>query len=232
MTLPILLTVPHSGRSVPWELRERICLTPLEIERDGDEEADRIYDLAGVVKLHHDFAIARCVLDLNRPEDDRRPDGVVKQVDIFGTAVWHPPLEEPEIEVLLARYYRPWHARVRALAEADDTLLFGLDGHTMAALAPSVARDAGAARPVACLSDGGGRFPPAWRDLLAALLAEHLGADVAINEPFKGGWITREHGRRLPWVQLELRRGGPLSVMQKHLAVKEALAAFCERLRP
>jgi formiminoglutamase len=81
----------------------------------------------------------------------------------------------------------------------------------MAAMPPPVAPDAGRPRPLFCLSNAEGRT---CDDGLLRQLAERLSeafscprSEVSLNQPFKGGHITRRHGRNpLPWVQVEMNR--------------------------
>jgi N-formylglutamate amidohydrolase len=54
-----------------------------------------------------------------------------------------------------------------------------------------------------------------------------LGDDVTINKPFAGGFITRSHGREMPWVQIELSRIDDVSVADKRAGVLRALTEWC-----
>jgi N-formylglutamate amidohydrolase len=101
----------------------------------------------------------------------------------------------------------------------------GIDCHTMTAVAPPVAPDPGQPRPAACVSDvDGTSCDPRWTRLLATALEQELSGEVRINEPFRGGFITRSHSAELPWIQLELSRSG--SAVEKRHAVARALAAW------
>jgi N-formylglutamate amidohydrolase len=35
--------------------------------------------------------------------------------------------------------------------------------------------------------------------------------DIALNDPFLGGYIVRQHSKDLPWIQIELNRNSYLS---------------------
>ena len=52
---------------------------------------------------------------------------------------------------------------------------------------------------------------------------------MTVNTPFRGGYITRTHGRERPWLQLELSRADFASRAEKRAAVLRALRAWCER---
>jgi N-formylglutamate deformylase len=81
----------------------------------------------------------------------------------------------------------------------------------MAALPPPVGPDADTPRPLFCLSNGEGST---CDDALLERLAEQMARafdcapeQIALNRPFKGGYITRRHGRNpLPWIQIEMNR--------------------------
>ena len=132
--LPVLLSVPHAGLEVPEEARAYCVLTPEQIAEDGDEGAREIYDLETEVEAFLTTDVARAIVDLNRSEDDRRPDGVVKTHTCFNVPVYDPFPPDEVIEELLDRYYRTYHARLRDLASGGVRL--GLDCHTMLAIGP------------------------------------------------------------------------------------------------
>ena len=97
MTLPIAIWVPHAGLEVPPELEERCLLDREEIVADGDGGAREIYAIDGEVAFFLTTAVARVVVDLNRPIDDRGGDGVVKTHTVQGDPVWREPLDEPTV---------------------------------------------------------------------------------------------------------------------------------------
>ena len=78
MKLPLLVSVPHAGIRVPEEAEPYCILTSEQIVEDGDVGAAEIYTLEPEVEAYVTTQIARAIVDLNRAEDDRRADGVVK----------------------------------------------------------------------------------------------------------------------------------------------------------
>lgn len=134
MSLPILVSVPHAGLRVPPEVAAACLLSPEQVAEDGDEHAADIYDFAAEVRHYVTTDVARAVVDLNRAEDDRRPDGVVKTHTCFNVPVWRQPPGEPIVEALLATYYRPYHGRLSALGGQGARL--AVDCHTMLAVGP------------------------------------------------------------------------------------------------
>jgi formiminoglutamase len=169
--------------------------------------------------------VARAIVDLNRAENDFRPDGVVKTHTCWKVPVYDPFPPWRLVDELLDRYYRPFHQQLSAPASA---VRLGVDCHTMAAVGPPIGPDAGAARPSVCLGDARGTtLPFGWMRKLAKCFRQAFGPDVAVNEPFSGGYITRRHGRERPWVQVELSRAPFLSDDGKRWRVLQALTEFC-----
>ena len=149
--------------------------------------------------------MARAIVDMNRAPDDRRPDGVVKTHTCWNVPVYRRPLRDSEVESLLGNYHAPYHDQLSELGRSGRWPL-GIDCHTMAASGPPVGPDHGKERPRICLSNGDGTCPPTWIDGLRACFAELLDGPVNVNDPFRGGYITRSHGTEMPWMQLEMSR--------------------------
>jgi N-formylglutamate amidohydrolase len=63
--------------------------------------------------------------------------------------------------------------------------------------------------------------------IMAECFERAFDREVAINDPFSGGYITRHHGRERPWVQVELSRAPFLTDEKKRTCVLLALADFC-----
>jgi len=81
----------------------------------------------------------------------------------------------------------------------------------MEPIPPKIAPDRDSARPLICLGDANGEScRENWTQVLRHSLIESFGleaADVTINQPFAGGYITRTYGNRpVPWIQVELNR--------------------------
>jgi len=224
VTLSLLISVPHAGLKVPPEVKGICTLTRQQIVEDGDEGAAEIYSLRGEVASFVTTDIARAVVDLNRAEDDRRADGVVKTQTIWEVPVYSEPLSDELVEMLLTKYYRPYHDQLSVLAKNAK---LGVDCHTMAASGPPIASDAGQERPLICLSNAEGTCSESCLTRLAECLENSFRASVSINSPFKGGHIIRSHAHELPWVQLELSRAPFLSIAQKRSCVLKALTDWC-----
>ena len=229
MSLPLLLSVPHAGLAVPPEVEPYCVLTERQIIEDGDEGAAEIYDLESAVAAFHSTDIARAIVDMNRAEDDRRRDGVVKTHTCWNVPVYREPLPEQAIKRLIDRYYRPYHRRLSELA-AQRHLRLAIDCHTMAAQGPPVGPDFGRQRPWICLGYGDGTCPQHWIETLKACFEELIGKHVTINDPFSGGFITRRHSSEMPWLQLEMSRAPFVSNAEKNNMVLAALTNLVARM--
>lgn len=227
MTLPLLASVPHAGLHVPDEVAPYCVLTPEQVAEDGDVGAAEIYDLESAFEAYVTTDVARAIVDQNRAEDDRRQDGVVKTHTCWNVPVYREFPPEELLAQLLDRYYHPYHRGLRELATSGVRL--GIDLHTMAAKGPPVGPDPGVERPWVCLSNADGTCSDAWIQDLKSAFEQTFGSNVRINDPFRGGYITRSHSTELPWVQLELSRGAFMSNTDKRAAVLVALESFCER---
>ena len=225
--LPILLSIPHSGPNIPPELEHLNLLTADQIIKDGDVGGDEIYALdehfAKVIRAD----VARAFVDLNRSEDDRRMDGVVKTHTCWEEPVYQQALSEELSKQLLDKYYHPYHQRLNQIN--DNEIKLCVDCHTMAEFGPPVGPDAGQARPHVCLGDNKGQtLPDGWIQILAECFVEYFGESVTVNQPFSGGYITRTHGLSRPWLQLELSRGNFMSNEQKRIGVLNSLKRFAK----
>lgn len=224
MKLPLLISVPHAGLMIPEEVRDLCVLTRDEIVADGDEGADEIYALESVVTCCVSTNIARAIIDVNRSEEDRGHDGVVKINTCYGIPIYREPPSEDLVGCLLECYYRPYHRRITELAK--DTK-FGLDCHTMAAIGPPIAPDTGMRRPHICLSNADRTCPESLFNGLATCFESVFGEVPAVNAPFKGGYIIHTHAVELPWIQVELSRAPFMSNSEKCGKVLEAIELFC-----
>lgn len=230
MTLPFLLSVPHAGLTVPPEAAPYCALTPREIAEDGDESAAPIYlGLEPLVAAFHTTDTARAIVDMNRAEDDRRRDGVVKTHTCWNVPVYRTPLPGEVAERLIGHYHRPYHRRLTELA-TETTARLAIDCHTMAAYGPPVGPDSGRERPWICLGNADGTCPDAWIGALKACFEEQIGPNVTINDPFSGGYITRKHAAEMPWLQLEMSRAPFLSDADKSAVVRTALTELAARI--
>lgn len=227
MKLPLLISVPHAGLVVPEEVKGLCVLNREQIIADSDEGAADIYASESVVTSYVTTDVARAIVDVNRSEEDRGPDGVVKVNTCYGIPIYREQPSEDIVESLLEHYHRPYHRRLTKLAK---NVKCGLDCHTMAAFGPPTAPDAGTERPHICLSNSGVTCPEALFKGLVTCFESVFGEVPAVNTPFKGGYIIRTHAVELPWIQVELSRASFMSKSQKYVKVLETIELFCKTI--
>ncbi len=226
--LPLLLALPHAGLEIPPEVRAICRLGLAEIAADSDEDAAEIYSLSERVAALVRCPVARCIVDVNRAEDDLGPDGALKLITRRkGLPIYQGGLSEPLREQLLERYHRPYHAM---LTELSGRAILGIDCHTMSERTPEKRGrppKTSRPRPRICLSDAGATCPVETFSALRRCLEQAFGIPVAKNDPFRGGYTIRRHARELPWVQLELSREPYATPAEKRAMLRSALELFC-----
>ncbi len=229
MKLPFLVSVPHSGLSVPREVQDICILTPEQIYDDSDGGAAEIYyDLENSVEAFLSSDVARAIVDLNRAADDFRKDGVIKTHTCYDIPVYNEFPSQELINQLLADYYHPYHQQLEVLSE-NSKVKVGIDCHTMAAVGPPIGPDSGKERPLVCISNADGTCPDERLVELAKCFQKVFPNEkVNINNPFKGGYIIRNYCAGTPWLQIELSRTDRISNIDKRAGIIEALSNWSE----
>lgn len=230
---PLLVSMPHIGTAIPQELRAAYTERALAVE-DADWHLDRFYDFAdelGASVLQPE--VARYVIDLNRPPDDKPMYLGAANTELCptrfftGDALYRDGMEPDEAERARRRelYWAPYHAALAGeLARLKEAHGFAVlwDAHSIRSEIPwlfdGVLPDLniGTAGGVSAA----GRIEEAvTREAAAALDFRHV-----VNGRFKGGYITRHFGRpadHIHAVQLEMT--------QKLYMEEEAPFAWDER---
>ena len=122
-SLPLYLSIPHAGLSVPEEVQDICLLDAEQIKKDGDEGAAEIYSIQDYVLDFVTTDIARAFVDVNRAETDIRDDGVVKTQTIWGEPIYSQKLDPELVETLIEKYHRTYHREIHRASD-DDILLF------------------------------------------------------------------------------------------------------------
>jgi N-formylglutamate deformylase len=215
-SLPLLVSMPHVGTDIPDDIAR--ALSPAALARpDTDWHLEQLYDcLEGIGASTLAARWSRYVIDLNRPpEDINLYPGMdttgLCPVDTFGRASLYQEGRAPsgaEVEARLARYWRPYHAQLRAeldrmLALHGKVVLW--DAHSIASRVPRFFE--GKLPDLNFGTAGGYSCDPGLEDavLHAARLQDRY--SVALNGRFKGGYITRHYGQpaaRVHAIQLEM----------------------------
>lgn len=226
--LPLLISVPHGGYSIPSDLRKISNLEFKDIFTDSDPYTRDIYSFQDETLYYHDTDIARAVIDCNRGPDDMppdNPDGVIKSHTIEGKAVYMEN-SQPNCGLtreLLEKYYFPYHWAIDEDLK-DSRLICAFDCHTMLEYAPVMYSDKAEQRPYICLSNYGDEkgngpknqlsCPPDLLHFFAECLRDQFpeeADEIVLNTPFKGGYISQNHSTHVPWIQIELNRRAYLS---------------------
>ena len=222
---PFLISIPHSGTGIPPEVADRIALDPGAIRYYSDPSTRELFDYGDSVEALIDTSVSRMVVDLNRPPlplPPADPDGIIKLRTIDGKGVYRKG-KFPDIALihrLLRCWYFPYHQRIDELIDRHG-IGIAFDCHSMLPVGSGEQKDAGKKRPLVCLGNNGDRngrarrgslatCPEPWVQGLAGIFREELslGREVAINDPFSGGFISNAHFWRkgVPWIQIEINR--------------------------
>lgn len=231
-SLPLLISVPHAGLSIPKEVEKLSILTREDIHKDSDGGAGTIYNqLKGHVAAFVTTSIARAFVDLNRACDDMRKDGVIKTHTCWDVPVYSSSLPEPVVKKLIKKYYTPYHKQLDHHSK-DKNIILGVDCHTMAETGPPVGPDPFLKRPFINLGDlDHTSCPKNWTDKLFECFSLQFGDNIQVNKPFKGGWITRRHSKTMPWIQLEISREPFCSDPDKGKKVLKALNMWANAMQ-
>ena len=221
--LPVLLSVPHSGRDYPAWLVElanagRPALVALE-----DPLVDRLTWRALARGVGAVIAQApRAAVDCNRAEDEIDPAviaggrrerltarargglGIVPARTPQHGFLWRRAITLPQLQQRLDQAHRPYH---RAIAEQLGLLLdrFGcailLDCHSMPPPPAGI--------PPIVFGDCRGRTADPWVSSEAMRIAGDCGFAAGLNDPFAGGHVIDRHAapaRGVHALQIEIDR--------------------------
>lgn len=225
--LPVILSVPHSGRDYSPQLIRSACQGRPALASLEDPLVDRLVWRALARGLGAVIARApRAAIDCNRAEDEIDPAvisrapparlsarargglGIVPARTARHGALWKAPLTMAALEQRLDQAHRPYH---RAVAELLGLTVdrFGcallIDCHSMPSPAPGI--------PPIVLGDAHGRSAGRWLSDAALAAVRGCGFGVRLNDPFAGGHIIERHGRPLEGIhalQMEIDRSAYL----------------------
>lgn len=221
--LPVILSVPHSGRDYPEWLLELSSGGHRSLASLEDPFVDRLAWRAlgrgiGAVVAR----TPRAAIDCNRAEDEVDPSvveggrrerltarargglGIIPaRTPQFGY-LWRSPVDRGQLHDRLEQAHRPYH---RAIEELIGQVVerFGcavlLDCHSMPPPASGVAE--------IVIGDRRGRSSGWWVTSEALRITRDCGFEVGLNDPFAGGHVIDRHGspgRNIHALQLEIDR--------------------------
>jgi N-formylglutamate amidohydrolase len=229
--VPLLVDVSRSGRDYPKEYR-----SPLPFTTVHDNVSMYVEDLwsgapgVGATLLYCSFP--NTWVDVNRSELDMDPAvvdgqwpgelkptartleglGLIKTKARYGEPFQERKLTVHEIQERLDRYYRPYHAELRRVAE-DLYNRFGvmrqISCHCMSAVGAPTHPDAGKPRADFCVSDLKGKTASKETMELVVETLKSYGYSVSVNDPYIGNELIARHGnpaRGIDSIQVEINK--------------------------
>ena len=221
--LPVLLSVPHSGRDYPDWLVEMAPGGMAALKSLEDPLVDRLVWRAMTGGVGAVIARApRAAVDCNRCENEvdpsviegRRRDrvsarargglGIVPARTPHHGYLWRRAIGGAQLDERLDQAHRPYH---RAIEDQLSLLLdrFGgailLDCHSMPPPPDGI--------PQIVFGDRRGRSAGSWVSGEALAIARRAGFEAGLNDPFAGGHVVERHGdpaRNVHALQIEIDR--------------------------
>lgn len=213
---PLLISLPHDGVILPDALAARMTPSARELP-DTDWHVARLYAFAHAL----DASIltprfSRYVVDLNRPADDsalypgQASTGLCPRLQFSGEPVYLEG-EEPDVAEIAQRivdYWQPYHDALsteldRLRSQHGRVVLW--EAHSIRSELPFLFE--GRLPDFSIGSNAGRSCSVALQQRLMDVLTAQSRYSFVANDRFKGGYITRQHGRPedgIEAVQLEL----------------------------
>ena len=201
--VPLVVSIPHTGTWLPEEVRASLASPAMQAQPMTDWHLHELYDFLPSLGATTIFAtVSRFVVDLNRPPQPRPlypgrfETGLVPLETFQGETVFRAPPGPEVIEARRRDWHAPYHARLQSLldeARAQFGRVVLVDAHSVASAANQLH---GELERHIYLGDRDGATCDPWlrQALHAGFTAEGLA--VAVNAPYKGGYITDFYGRQ------------------------------------
>ena len=229
--LPAVYDSPHSGRDYPPDF-----LPAVPVDRLRGYEDRLVDDLVREAPAHGITLIAanfpRAYIDPNRAIDDLDPQivgddwaeplnptpysrlglGLVFRTGLDSKPIYERPLGRETVLGRIRGYWRPYHEALEAALQAAQDrwgAAWHIAWHSMRPVGDDQSADAGEPRPDFVVSDRDGTSAEPGFTAFVAETLRGLGYSVAVNYPFKGGYITQAYGRPEQGrhsIQLEMNR--------------------------
>ncbi len=199
--LPLLISVPHDGCHLPEDMRERMTPAGLALP-DTDWHVAELYDFARDMGASLQVAnYSRYVVDLNRSASDgvlypgQLVTGLCPLQTFSGDDIYlNGKVGDGERTERIANYWQPYHARIAStLATIRAKFGFALlwDAHSIPSVVP---RLFDGELPEFNIGTNGGESCVASIGAAVAGVARASSYSTAVNDRFKGGYITRHYG--------------------------------------
>jgi len=223
--LPILITIPHGGITVPEELTVNKIVSKFDIFFESDTCANELFNFKNHVIAKIDTEISRLFIDLDRNMLHVFPisqDGVIKNETLHGKPIYKKTVYPDKIAIpnILNRYYQPFHRGIKKYISKGEIKLI-IDCHTMMPVGPSNSPDAGMPRPLILVEniiekDGEKKFscPPELAKSFMENLKKSFTKEEAtvagkfyLNKPLSKGYLINKYGQsEIPMLRLSISR--------------------------
>lgn len=212
MKTPILLHIPHSSLNIPKAVRDMLCVSEAELEREllrmTDRYTDILFDLPTISTHSIIYPVSRLVVDPERFEDDEKEPMAAIGMGVIYTATSQKTLlrtqpDACERSKLLDSWYRHHHRRfseavAELLNEAGQVLI--IDCHSFASRPLPYELNQDKDRPDICIGTDAFHTPQGLLDTLREAF-QNLGYVVAVNRPFAGTIVPMAYYQQEPRVQ-------------------------------
>jgi len=218
-SLPFILSIPHCGTDFPHTIKPKYVTSQIENLDDTDWDLEKLYDFAPEMGITTIKAVySRWVIDLNRdPEnnalynDGRIITSLCPVTDFKGDPLYKKGYEPKEnnIQNRLQQYFWPYHNKINELIQKflkSHGEVFFWDAHSIRRLVPSIHPT-----PFPDLILGNNNNLACCDRITKTAINELNKGDfqVAFNQPFKGGYLTRSIGKpnkNIHALQLEMSK--------------------------
>ena len=226
---PILITVPHAGNIYPDLFIKNLKINLCEVRRIEDYQSNKILDQ--IDEQMADIIIAQCsraVVDLNRSRNaidhsmftqvfEHEPVSEKQMIKyglgvfpnkIFGKTILKSPLPFSYAIHMLEHYYDPFHKSLNKQIMYLSNIFgfcYHIDLHTM----PSKALLNFKKEPDIVLGDNFGKSCSIGLINYFQNVFQENGFTVEVNNPYAGGFITRNYGnpsKGVHTIQIEINR--------------------------
>jgi len=206
--IPILVSIPHCGTTFPDELIDEFNPSLLRAPDDTDWFVNRLYDFApqmGITVISSVYS--RWVIDLNRDpqnkplySDGRIITSLCPATNFLGDPLYidrRESIEAKEVSRRLKSYYWPYHSelvRLLTVLKSEFGRVLIWEAHSIRQVVRTISKEK---FPDLILGDVNGTsaskniIDPAIQSLRSSTYR------VSHNDPFMGGFITREYGKPL-----------------------------------